>query len=279
MAAEEYVLERVMEGRVGVDRIPVWHVIYTKPDGSKHHHTIPKMAINWRMAEYELDTVDEAIDWVLHEGWAVDPANPNEVRPDPAREFGMVTRMSRKSPELPMTLMTAPSIAQAREAQRMRIEDAKTRRKAVKPKKVKGASGAAADPVDPLDVMRQTHIVSVEDVQDKRLRVRAARQGMGLDKNQPSAWAQLMKARPDPEKPFDTGMARRELDRRMDRSDPLFAMPLPKELRDFAGLDAGDVRPALERAEADARKVSDRGAGGGDAGEGEQSAEGEVGGS
>lgn len=225
---EGYVLAEVQEGTVGSDKIAVWHVIYDKPDGTKHQHTIPKVAVNWRMAEYELENVDEAIDWVLYEPWAVDPNADRQPRPDPAMRAGLMKVTPLGEPDEPVTLFTADTIDDAREAQRIRIQEAKERAAVVIPEPQGDARSKAV--VDPVQVMRDTHTVSVEDVQEKRLRVRALRQGMGLDLDKPPAWEELVKNRPEPKLPFDPSLTARDRARRKDPVDDMYGVPMPKDL-------------------------------------------------
>lgn len=146
---------------------PVWLVSMLKPDGTIHCHAFPPSAIEWRMAEYGLDTVDEALDIVLHEPFAVSPQDHGRRLPDPAEKAGMVTRLPGRARDEPIHLHNAPTIAAAREAHRLRIADAKTR---VQVKPPKGKS-------DPLDVIRRAGVTET-GVRIKTALVDAARCGV-----------------------------------------------------------------------------------------------------
>lgn len=144
-----------------------WLVSLLKPDGTIHCHAFPPSAIEWRMAEYQLDSIDEALDMVLHEPWAVDPMDTFQKLPDPAAQAGMVTRLPGRASDEPVRLHNAPTITDAREAHRLRIADAKTR---VQVKAPKGKP-------DPLDVIRQ-HGVTERGLRIKTALVDAARCGV-----------------------------------------------------------------------------------------------------
>lgn len=146
----------------------IWLVSMRKPDGTVHCHAFPPAAIEWRMAEYQLDTVDEALDIVLHEPWATDPLDPLRARDDVAAKAGMVVRGPGSAVGYePIRLHNADNIADAREAHRLRIADAKTRVQ-VRPPKGKP---------DPLDAIRQ-HGVTKQGLRIKTALVDAARCGV-----------------------------------------------------------------------------------------------------
>lgn len=147
----------------------IWLVSMLKPDGSIHCHAFPPAAIEWRIAEYGLDTVDEALDIVLHEPWAITPSEPWLIPADAATRQGMVTRVRGPIVDYePITLHNADSIADAREAHRLRITDAKTRVQVTPPK----------GKPDPLDTIRQQHGVTEEGLRLKTALVDAARRGV-----------------------------------------------------------------------------------------------------
>lgn len=148
----------------------VWRVDMRKPDGSLHCHSFPPKAIEWRMAEYGLDSVDEALDMVLHEPYAVDPLDTfrDAAGLDPVARAGMTVRLAGKAAAEPVRLHNAPTIADAREAHRLRIADAKTRVR-VRPPKGK---------TDPLDVIREQHGVTEAGLRVKTALVDAARCGV-----------------------------------------------------------------------------------------------------
>lgn len=146
----------------------IWLVSMIKPDGTIHCHAFPPAAIEWRMAEYELDTVDEALDIVLHEPFTTSPMDPLKARDDAAVRVGMVVRTPGPVEDYePIRLHNADTITDARDAHRIRIADAKTRIH-VKPPK-----GEA----DPLNAIRQHHGVTDEGLRVKRALVDAARRG------------------------------------------------------------------------------------------------------
>jgi hypothetical protein len=146
---------------------PIWMVSMRKPDGSVHCHTFPPSTIEWRMAEYAFDTIDEALDVVLHEPWAVDPTDPMQTHADPAAKAGMSVRRPGTAAPEPVRLHNAASVADARAAHRLRIADAKTR-VTVQPPKGKP---------DPLDAIRR-HGVTEDGLRLKTALVDAARCGV-----------------------------------------------------------------------------------------------------
>lgn len=160
-----YEVETV-EARATAQGAPIWMASMRKPDGSIHAHTFPPSAIEWRMAEYGLDTVDEALDIVLHEPWATDPMDPLHARDDAALRQGMVVRVPGPVVDYePIRIFNADAIADARTAHRIRIADAKTRVRITPPK---------GQP-DPLDIIRARHGVTDEGLRQKTALVDAAR--------------------------------------------------------------------------------------------------------
>jgi hypothetical protein len=163
--AEELTPIRVTEWMSG-GGVPCWRVAHQRPDGRIHEHVFPQTTLEWRMAEYGLPTIDEALDVVLHEPWAIDPADQMLARDDAATRQGMVTRV--KGPVVdyePTRLHNADSIDDAREAHRIRIADAKARVHVVPPK----------GKPDPLDTIRARHGVTDAGVREKAALVDAAR--------------------------------------------------------------------------------------------------------
>lgn len=145
---------------------PCWTVAYERPDGSTHIHAFPQGTIEWRMAEYQLDSVDEALDIVLHEPWATDPMDPMQARDDAAVRVGMVTRIPGPIEDYdPIRLHNADTIDDARVAHRIRVADAKARVQIAPP------AGAS----DPLDLIRSEHGVTPAGLQAKTLIVDQAR--------------------------------------------------------------------------------------------------------
>ncbi|AVH60014.1 MULTISPECIES: hypothetical protein [Streptomyces] len=145
---------------------PIWMVAMGKPDGTIHAYAFPPSIIEWRMAEYQLDTVDEALDIVLHEPWATNPLDPLTRRDDAALRQGMVVRAPGPVVDYePIRLHNADTIDDARTAHRIRIADAKTRVRVTPPK----------GKPDPLDIIRTRHGVTDEGLRQKAAHVDAAR--------------------------------------------------------------------------------------------------------
>lgn len=145
---------------------PCWMVTYQLADGRIHGHVFPQETLEWRMAEYGLDSIDEALDVVLHEPWAITPSEPWLIPADAATRAGMVVRV--KGPVVdyePIALHNADSIDDARTAHRIRIADAKTRVHVVPPK----------GKPDPLDTIRQRHGVTDDGIRNKATLVDTAR--------------------------------------------------------------------------------------------------------
>jgi hypothetical protein len=154
---------------------PIWMVAMRKPDGTIHAHSFPPSTIEWRMAEYQLDTVDEALDFILHEPWATDPTDPLRGANDPAARAGMVVHAGKGGAVEPIRLHNAPTIADARAAHRLRIADAKTRVKVTSPKSKQ----------DPLDAIRGKHGVTDEGLREKAAVVDAVRRAARGETPQP----------------------------------------------------------------------------------------------
>lgn len=165
---DTYVVQST-EKKTNGQGVPIWLVSMLKPDGGVHCHAFPPSAIEWRMAEYGLDSVDEALDVLLHEPFATSPSDPLQARDDAAVRVGMVVRTP--GPVVgyePIRLHNADTIADAREAHRIRIADAKTRIQVVAPK----------GRLDPLDTIRQQHGVTEEGLRQKQELVDAARRAV-----------------------------------------------------------------------------------------------------
>lgn len=157
-----------------------WTVAYQRPDGTMHDHVFPQSTLEWRMAEYGLDSVDEALDIVLHEPWALSPMDPLTARDDPALRAGMVVRLA--GPHLdyePIRLHNADTVSDARDAHRIRIADAKTRVKITVPK----------GKTNPLDMILERHGVTADGVRAKAALVDLVRRqyrGEALPPQQPA---------------------------------------------------------------------------------------------
>lgn len=164
--AEEWIPTQVAEWTSG-GGMACWTVQAQRPDGTTHLHVFPQATLEWRMAEYQLDSIDEALDMILHEPHATDPMDPLLARDDSAVRRGMVTRTP--GPVLdydPIRLHNADTIDDAREAQRIRIADAKESRvRIVTP---------TSEP-DPLDMIRQRHGCTQDGIRAKTELVDQAR--------------------------------------------------------------------------------------------------------
>lgn len=133
----------------------LWQVTYQAPAGEMRHHLFPKATLEWRAAEYGLDDVDEILDIILHEPYAPaeQPEGPVSLLAAPAETAG------RPAPRI--TLYTAESTAQARDAHRQHIASIKTDH--VQITAPKGA--------DPLDHIRRNHGITPDGLRAKREQV------------------------------------------------------------------------------------------------------------
>ena len=165
---DEYVVqsaEKISNGQ----GVPIWLVSMLKPDGTIHCTAMPPAAIEWRMAEYGLDDVNEALDMILHEPFATSPTDPLKARDDAAVRVGMVVRTPGPVEDYePIRLHNADTVGDARAAHRIRVADAKKR------VQVKAPKGKA----DPLAAVREQHGVTEEGLRMKTALVEAARCGM-----------------------------------------------------------------------------------------------------
>jgi hypothetical protein len=151
---------QTVEATTTTQGTPIWMVSMRKPDGGIHCHAFPPSVIEWRMAEYGLTDIDEALDVVLHEPYLPD----GRGRDDAAVRVGLVT--STRPDAEAITLFNAASTADAQAAHLARIADVKAARVRV------AASGKGADP---LDVIRRNHQVTPAGVRMKRELVDVAR--------------------------------------------------------------------------------------------------------
>ncbi|MFF4552702.1 hypothetical protein [Streptomyces sp. NPDC001422] len=156
MAADEYIIQAVSEYWPNPET-PCWAVDMIKPDGTGHRHVFPKVTLEYRAAEYDIDptAVDQLLDIVLHEPYAPHPDDPLKGE-DPAAEAGLLSPAlvsrgaARKGDLIPTTLYTAPDAATAREAHLLRIEHGKANN-------VRVHAGLRKGKTDPLDVIRRNH--------------------------------------------------------------------------------------------------------------------------
>lgn len=137
----------------------LWYVQYEMPEGLQTHW-FHKSTLEWRAAEYGLDDVAEILDIILHEPLM-----------DPEEERGATVesllhpkpKAARAADNLPATLYTATSTAEAREAHRDRIKATKTKTRIV------------ATKGDSLAVIRDRHGITVDGLRAKREYVDARR--------------------------------------------------------------------------------------------------------
>jgi hypothetical protein len=143
--AEQYVITDV-----GQDATRgLWYVQYQKPNGLQTHW-FHVSTLEWRAAEYGLDDVAEILDIVLHEPF-MDP----EIQRGATVESLLNPAPARPAVTTPVTLWTAQTTTQARDAHRQRIRNAKARVRVV-------AAG------DPLAVIRERHGITPEGIAAKR---------------------------------------------------------------------------------------------------------------
>lgn len=133
----------------------LWQVTYKSPAGEARHHTFPKTTLEWRAAEYGLDDVDEILDIILHE-----PYVPTE---QPAAPVSLIAAQAKPGTQAAarITLYTAESTAQARDAHRQLIAEVKASHVRVSPPK-----GA-----DPLDHIRRRHGITPDGLRARREQV------------------------------------------------------------------------------------------------------------
>lgn len=151
--ADEYRVESVSE-HLDNPSNPCWMIRMLKPDGTVHAHVMPKSTLAWRAAEYGISPADTdtLLDMALHEIWAPHPDDPVTAGEDPAVAAGLTVPApasrgaGAKGHAVPVTLYTARTAAEAREAHLLRIQYTKANRVRVVP---------PASDADPLDVIRQ----------------------------------------------------------------------------------------------------------------------------
>lgn len=123
--ADEYEVIDVGETHPTPER-PCWYVTMRKPDGTLHQHFFPKTTLEWRAAEYGLTDPAEILDVILH----------GRLRPRKTHDGGVSLVSPATNPpaaEEPVTLWTAKSTSEARDAHRQAIAAVKTERRVVDP--------------------------------------------------------------------------------------------------------------------------------------------------
>lgn len=123
-----------------------WAVHQERPDGTTHLHVFPADTLTWRAAEYGIDPADTTtlLDIVLHEPHLTDPDTYDPPAAQALRQ--------RAGHTAPVTLATARSRDEARQAHLARIEYTKATRTHVVSG---GPAGRAAAGGDPLDIIRR----------------------------------------------------------------------------------------------------------------------------
>jgi hypothetical protein len=147
------------------DRGHYWQVLYdvTLDDGAVtgHGHSIPKITLEWRAAEYNLDPVEDfetILDIVLTEPYI---ASDEQVGTVPGEE-----------------LYDAPDIATARARHVSRCARAKLACR-LSTRKAANATAAKGDqPANPLDLIRRTAVIDPLVVEVKKEHVRRSRESM-----------------------------------------------------------------------------------------------------
>lgn len=105
---------------------PCWYVTMRRPDGQLHQHVFPKATLEWRAAEYGLTDPAEILDVILHE-----PLRPRAAHDD---RMSMTSPVKKTVPgPEPVTLWTAKSTGEARQAHRQAIAAAKAKAAVVDP--------------------------------------------------------------------------------------------------------------------------------------------------
>ena len=232
--AYEFVIQGVTETLIGGElRHPAWRVDYIKPDigienhwfdGGIHNQHIPKAAMEWRMAEYDFPTVEEAMDLLIHEPWMASVINLPETESDMMRAAPSIMRTVEVDgilEEEPITLYNAERREDATKAIRTRLSVVKKRIQVVSANVTrKTVSGALVK--DPLDVMRTTHRVTRAGVEEKRSFVIAMRQERGLDSGISRMIVPTRYAAVNEPNLKDDGAARRILEQKADPKDHMW---------------------------------------------------------
>ena len=125
---KEYVLQQAIEHYVG--RVPTWMFIMSKPDGTNHGHVMPRMTLDARAIEYDIDIEDREtlLDIAIHEAWMVHPEDEMYLQrrgPDPAIALGLTVPTLRGG-EIGVTCHTADTLADGRAAHMARLEHCKS---------------------------------------------------------------------------------------------------------------------------------------------------------
>jgi hypothetical protein len=177
MRMKEYVVTSV-ETYWPNETTECWYITMRKPDGTDHIHIFPKHTLEARAAEYDIADIDTLLDIVLHEPWAPHPSDSMTAQDDPALALGLTRpapqgrgKLAPGQPE-GVTLHTAATIPQARQAHLARIAWAKANAVRVTPPR-----GAGRDPlqqirddprIDPTRVAQRRVVVAADRARIQR---------------------------------------------------------------------------------------------------------------
>lgn len=124
--ADEYEVTDVGEMLPHPDS-PCFYVTMRQPDGLLRQHVFPRSTFEWRAAEYGLTDPTEILDVILHE-----PHRPR-VQSDDRVSLSNPAKKATPAEDEPVTLWTAKSTSEAREAHRKAIGDIKAKRRVTDP--------------------------------------------------------------------------------------------------------------------------------------------------
>lgn len=106
--------------------VPGWQVYLRDPNGVIRLHSLPQAALDWRLAEYGLATVAEALDVVLHETYAdpepedTVPTMTSVVQTNQVKTQTVDAKVTRRP-----TLFEAKSTEEAKTAHLARVAEVK----------------------------------------------------------------------------------------------------------------------------------------------------------
>jgi len=148
---EEWKIVDVLSGELAPN-VNGWQVLMQKPDGSFWAHAIPRVVLEWRVAEYGTDDLDEILDLVLHESYAEPDSEP--IKMVSVTQSNAKQKRAVKS-SLP-TLFEATSTKEALDAHRERIG------------RVKADKVQVTDPKSLLSHIKADNGMNPASVRDKR---------------------------------------------------------------------------------------------------------------
>ena len=163
-----------------------WHVYQDRGNGLIWGHAIPKVAFEWRIAEYDLDPEDEDLvfDILLHEPFIPNPRRRRNFKDDAAAKMGLTVPARRQmgrglvqEEQVPIWLYNAPTIALARKAHLARVEHAKTVVNFQYAEKLGGARDVALGPLK----SDARSMMDSERLELMKMRVKILRANLGLE--------------------------------------------------------------------------------------------------